>query len=189
MKRFVPISLCALMLSLAQASAPGGGVAVAAENGPPPALAPTPSAKAVDYARRYLVAIRMDETIRLMMDALGPMLVEAEAGRRPGLTTAEKTALLSATTESMVAIMPQFTEIYALELAAIFSEDELRQLAEFYESPVGRSVTAKTKLMSQAGERAMTKLLPELTEDMLERLCKRIDCQGPTARPTDSQAS
>lgn len=183
MHKTISALMCASVLSLV-AQAPWRGAA-AAENAPSEAAAVQPSEKAVEYARRYLVAIRMEDTIRLFMDALGPALVEGEAAKQPGLTAADKQLILEAVTESMVAIMPRFTDLYAVELATIFTEDELRQLAEFYESPVGRAYASKAQAISQAGERAMMALVPEISRNMEQRLCRRIDCD----RRADSVAS
>lgn len=185
MFRTVGALVCALLLALAPQGPMRG--AAAAEDARPALPADPPSAQAVDYARRYLVAVRITDTIRLVMDALGPALIEGEAAQRPGVTAADKQVIAEAVTESMVAVMPRFIDLYATELASILTEDELRQMVEFYEGPVGRSVTAKTRVMSQASERAMLKLLPEITEELEARICGRITCDGD--RPARSRAS
>lgn len=185
MFRTVGVLVCALILSMTPQS-PLQGAAAAENAGRTPPASP-PSAQAVDYARRYLVAVKITDTIKLVMDTLGPALVESQAAQHPGITAADKQVILESATESIVAIMPRFIDLYAAELASILTEDELRQMAEFYEGPVGRSVTAKTRAMSQASERTMLKLLPELTEELEARMCRRIACEGD--RPAQSRAS
>lgn len=177
--------LCALLLALAPQSPLRG--AAAAENARPTPPAGRPSAQALDYARRYLVAVRITDTVKLVIDALGPALVEGEAAQHPGVTAADKQVIAEAVSESMVAVMPRFVDLYAIELASILTEDELRQMVEFYEGPVGRSVTAKTRVMSEASERTMLRLLPEITEELEARICGRISCEGD--RRARSQAS
>lgn len=186
MSRIVCVLLCASLLSLAPQS-PLRGAAAAEDASQAPLSADEPPARAVEYARRYLIAVKMEETINIVMEAFGPSLVEAEAARRPDLSASDKQIVLESVTESLAAIMPRFIDNYAVELAGILTESELRQMAEFYESPVGRSVTAKTKELSQASERAMMSLLPEITRELEQRLCRRIDCGGatlPAAQPS-----
>ena len=183
MRKLMGAIVCASILSFAP-QAPLQGAA-AADNAPKAATIAKPSEKAVEYATRYLVAIRIDESIKLIMDVLGPSLVEGEAAKRPELTASDKKLILDSVTESMIAVMPRFTELYAVRLASLFTEEELRQLAEFYESPVGRAYVSRMKLISKASERSMMELVPEITKEIEERICRRIDCTPPSS---DSQA-
>lgn len=68
------------------------------------------------------------------------------------------------------ALKDDYVELYAQE----FTEPELRQLAEFYRSPLGRKVAEATPRLSaqgaQIGQRAVEEHMGELQQAVLQRM-------------------
>ena len=175
--------LCALAL-MAIALSPAVAGEKNAKQTPPEAASPVK----LDYARRYAKAINLDGAMSSMMEAMIPLAVAAEIAKRPGFTEREKQALHEAAAETGVAMSPRFADAMAEQMAAIYTEEELRSLAEFYESPIGRSITAKEGALTRAGEGAGEEIVPEFAADMIRRLCKKIDCNSTTAQPAHMQS-
>lgn len=180
MSRLFFAGLCAMLLAIGGMAAPSG---VRAQDN---AARARPSAKSLDYASRYAKAVNMDKAMLDLMEMIMPLAIEAEAGKRPGLTSKEKAALQSAALESSRVMSARFVELLTEKMAGVYTEEELRSLVEFYESPVGRSIAAKEDALAKASEAAAAELVPEFANDMVDRLCRKIDCEASTARPTST---
>ena len=132
--------------------------------------------------------VRRELGTRTVFNLLGPLSNPAGAKRQ--LLGVYSTGLVKPLAEALKALGSEDAMVGdvakpAAERAGSFPL-ELRQLAEFYESPVGRAYVSRMKLISKASERSMMELVPEITREIEERICRRIDCTPPSS---DSQAS
>lgn len=142
-----------------------------------PATAPkvataAPSAKAMDLSRRYFKAMRLEDSLGKALDTLDPALLGVEDG-----DPEQAEAMRAATKQALDAAMPRYIEKMTPLLAAAYSEEELAALVAFYESPVGRSVVAKSRDVGGISSQAMKDLLPDIMDDAMDRYCQQMGCE------------
>lgn len=159
-------------------------LAAHAETAPTPAApavaAPSPDdaglARREALARRYFTAVRMDQQMSLMIKSLMPMMLQQQKAAHPGMTDDQMAVVTEATTEAMADFTPKYLDRVAHAYAETFTEDELTQIVAFYESPVGQSVIDKNAALMPQITSILQDMLPELTENMKQKLCARIAC-------------
>lgn len=135
-----------------------------------PAVTTPPSARALALTDRYLKAIDMEKLMVDMVGSLGGMM-------GPEFTKSEEAkAMMEASQEAVVAITPKLVERMAPLMASIYSEEELEAMVNFYESPIGQSILAKTGAATQASAAVTRDLMPELITQMFDRYCAKRVC-------------
>jgi hypothetical protein len=142
---------------------------------PQTAAAPRGSAKALALSRRYMQAVDMQKQVDVILQTLLPQMLAAQGD---GLTPEQRNVISQATRESMAALYPKILDQAANEYAILYTEDELQALVDFYEAPLGRSITQKAPKAAPAMSAAMAKLLPDLQADILARVCAKVDCSA-----------
>lgn len=136
-----------------------------------------PSAAQMALVRRYMAAIDMPSMLKAMMESMTPaMLQDMEKRSGQSLPVDVRDALVSSTTEAVVAITPRMMDAMAPVLASGFTEAELRAAVTYMESPEGRSFMAKSPAMMSKAMPAMQPLIPEMQADMQARFCRKVDC-------------
>jgi hypothetical protein len=151
---------------------------------PQAAIAPQPTAKALALSQRYIKAVDMPKQLDTVPAILLPQLLAAQGA---SLKPEEADVLSQVTREAMTAFYPKILAEAANEFATIYTEDELQVLVDFYEAPLGKSITEKAPRAAPAMAAAMKKMVPELQADMLQRLCAKIDCS--TKTPANKKAA
>ncbi|MBI1407556.1 MAG: DUF2059 domain-containing protein [Caulobacter sp.] len=147
--------------------------APAAKNAPAAEAAkPAPSPRSLELARRYFDAIRMTDTVRDVLEGIDPVMALGEDAE-DGTDSATMRASIN---EAFVAAMPEYIDALVPIVAGIFTEEELEAMVAFYESPLGRSSTAKAAQMTAPTTEVMIKLLPRILEDAMERYCSKTTC-------------
>lgn len=164
MSPFIRAAVCAAALSSAF-TAP----AFAAE----PAKAAAAPSRALDCAKRYNKAMRIEETVEAMMRSMLPIMMQQYGGS--GKTEREK-LMLDAIVESSNAMMPKALDDLAPVMVETFTEAEICGLADFYESPTGQGVVTKMPSYTKASGEMMSRFIPQLQQDMARRICQKIDC-------------
>jgi hypothetical protein len=132
--------------------------------------------------RRYFVAVNIDKTMDAMMKSMAPAMFEQMRKSNPSITAETSKAVSDATIEAMAEIEPKYMSLLVDIYADAFTEDELTQLVDFYESPVGRSVTAKTPALAPKVTQVMVTLMPEIQASIKAKTCAKIAC--PTEKST-----
>ena len=167
---------CALVLSFALCCS-----ARAAETSPPPvaAVQSAPSARSLELVKRYLVAVHFDAVVDRMVGILMPAMMKLATDHDPDLSAEQKADLTKAAEHAMAEWHPKYVERLEVEIARIFTDDELQAALTFYESPLERSMIAKQAAMSDAAVRLSAEMSPELKKLMLEEVCKTLDCSKP----------
>ncbi|HET9161465.1 MAG TPA: DUF2059 domain-containing protein [Caulobacteraceae bacterium] len=141
--------------------------------------APTPHQ--LDLARRYIDDTHMADVIRSSVQGMRPVMM-AQLGVK--LTDAEGAQFDAAFDASYKRFLDQYFARVTPVLAETFSEEELTQLVAFYESPVGRSMIAKTPVLQAKLLPVIADLMPGFQADISQELCARFDCNaGQTAKP------
>lgn len=147
---------------------------------PLPSVAPAqPSARSVELAHRYVLAIHMDRTFAQVMGPMSKMMLEQFSADSDKLPPEFKRALEETMIESSQTLMQEMMKRLEPEIARIFSEDELQALVTLYESPTGQSILSKTPQMTEATVKMMPDIIPLYTQDFEKRLCTKIDCSKP----------
>lgn len=137
---------------------------------------PAVSARKLELTRRYLRAIKFEETMKATMDGVMPSMMEQMlAGQGIHDSKASKAAS-EAASESVMAFIPRMLDLMAPIYAEAFSEQELNDLVTFYEGPTGQSVMAKSRALAPKMGPVIVQLLPDLQADVHKRLCAKIDC-------------
>ncbi len=138
-----------------------------------------PSARQLELAQRYVVAIRMERTFDAGMDAMLPTL---KAGNSK--VSGEKfDAIMAAMSEVTKSMVGEMSVRMAPVLAEVFTERELEELVAFYEGPTGRAVIDKSPQLAAKMAPLMQEIMPQMQAQMAERVCKITDCPPPAARP------
>lgn len=174
MKRLVLAAAAAMLFVAAPA------VAQEAPRLIPVATQDADRAEKLALAERYLTAINGEKLMNAMMESMvGPML---EDERIP----AEKREIIrQIALESFAVVIPQMMDASVEIYADAFTVEELRGLVAFYESPVGRSLMAKTLMLTQRSNELYGRFVPILQAEMLDRMCARLGvCEPDGVAPT-----
>ncbi|HVI30940.1 DUF2059 domain-containing protein [Phenylobacterium sp.] len=171
--------LAAVALALASTTV------VRAQPAPPPASAAEAGPRAEALVRRVLKAMDFEKQIDVVVTAMLPVMQERIAKEHPEITAAQHGVLAETTLEAMrESFVPEMLEAVIPIYAATYSEAELEAMATFYESPVGRSILDKTPTLAPKVAKATQGLIPRLADEMLIRVCQKLDCEAPKTRPS-----
>lgn len=100
-------------------------------------------------ARRLMELTHADDLIRqLEPQAINPLLAslkQMNPGREQEIQTLAESDLLPAITKSTAALMPRLVAIYASH----YSEDDLRAIIAFYQTPAGQRLIASLPAITQ----------------------------------------
>jgi|GEM_PF-1807097 len=180
MLRSVRVAACAAVLVHAPLSAAFAAPAAKVLDN----VAPKASPAALACANRYNKAMRMEDTMRAVMQGMIPMMT-AELPKASGpIEKQRQDAALEAITESVSRMTARMLDDLAPVMAVSFNEAELCALAAFYESDVGQSVIDKMPKFTADSAAVTAKYMPLMLEDMMTSLCRKIDCEGPANDPT-----
>lgn len=174
------IAIAALLLS----SVAGGPVA--ARQVAAPALQAAPSPQAVALTRRYLAAMRVDESLKPMMNNMMSAMLDQQIKSRRDLTPEQQNlaqkAISAAFVETLDAgMLDRLFEALIPSIARVFSESELKAMVDFYESPVGQSIISKMPAYGEASSAAIVAIMPEMQADMERRIRKNLEAVVPPA--------
>lgn len=142
--------------------------------GATPALA-EPSPRALDLARRYARAINFEAQMAAIMDNMVPAMVEQKL-REKGetLPTEMKAAIGKVGASTAREISPRMLDAMIPVIAEVFTEAEMQAAIEYYESPLGRSLLAKTPTFTARLAPTLTALTPEIEKAFETNFCREI---------------
>ncbi|WP_395670805.1 DUF2059 domain-containing protein [Phenylobacterium sp.] len=155
------------------------------------AQAPAPAQAAVSprseaLVRRLMKALDMEKQMDALLTATLPGFA-ARMNSGAQLSEAEKTLVLDTALETMREVVtPRLVEAVIPLYAEHYTEAELAAMVTFYESPVGASIMAKTPAMAPKVAAATQALMPAAMEEMLTRLCTKLDCAPSGIKPRRS---
>lgn len=105
-----------------------------------------------------------------MESMIGPMLASGS------IPEDKQEIVREVAVESFQAVFPQMMQANVEIYAEAFTLEELEGLVAFYEGPIGRSVMLKSVDLARTSGDAVARFQPIIREEMLKRLCSRIDC-------------
>ena len=157
-----------------------GALPAAAQTVAPPAQAAEVEAKAA-LVRRYFAAIQFDKLMNGMIDS---MLQNILAD--PRIPADKREVIEDVAIESFAAVLPGYMDRVVAVYAEEFTREELVGVVDFYESPVGRALTARSVMLTRRTGELMDYFQPAFEADMQRRLCERIGCD-PEVVPTSKR--
>ncbi len=137
--------------------------------------APAPSPRQVELARRYVVAMNMDQSFEGMMKSMLP-IVQSQMRDAEKLTPEQHEVLAKITLDASRRMMSKMMAKMPVLLAEVFTEQELEGLVNFYESPIGQSLIAKSPQLSAKMAPLMPELMSEMRTEMMSRICELVAC-------------
>jgi hypothetical protein len=138
--------------------------------------AATPNPRSLELAHKLFTEMHMDQMMINMMHQMAPAMIAQQRKVNPNLTDQEAKAISEAATESASNLMQKVIDRSIPLYAATFTEKELQDLVNFYDSPSGQAMLAKMPALTAKMGPIMTDLMPEMTADMTQRICSKIDC-------------
>ncbi|PHY20003.1 hypothetical protein CSW59_09130 [Caulobacter sp. BP25] len=144
------------------------------------ASAAAPSAEAMALTRRYIAAMRMEQSMKPMMLSMVDAMIEQQAQRYPNLNDDQRKRLAGAVMAAVEdvynnGLMARIADKMAPGMATVYSVDELKALVAFYESPIGQGIIEKMPALGQISGRAIMELLPEMQNDLQSRIVKNVE--------------
>jgi hypothetical protein len=143
-----------------------------------PALAedPAPNPHSVELVRKLFTEMRTDTLMGDMIRQMAPAMMAQARQRNPNLSAADAQAISDATSASMDAMMKKMIDRSVPLYASTFSEKELQDLVDFYDTPTGRAMLVKMPVLMSKMAPIAAGLAPEMVADMTQRICARTDC-------------
>ena len=174
MKRFFVIALGALCLSggLAQAQAQTSATPASAA----PVSKATPATRAL--AERYFEVVHYDKMLNQMMKGMMPAMIEAMRRQTPDVTEAQGQIFSDVALEASQDMFRRMKAPMLDAMAEVFTEQELRDLIAFYQTPTGQALLAKTPELTQRMAADMPAIMGDMQAEMHAKLCARMTCAG-----------
>ena len=145
---------------------------------------PAPNAHSVELARKLFTEMPHDQMMDNMMRQLGPAMIAQARKSNPNLSAQDAKVITDSAAEASAAMMQKVIDRSIPLYAATFTEKELQDLVDFYDTPSGQAMLAKMPvLMSKMGP-MVTELVPEMTADLTRRVCAKVDCSKHPAPAT-----
>jgi hypothetical protein len=171
------------MLNLRYAAA---GLAAIAVLGATPAVcadAAAPNAHSEALARKLFTEMHMDQLMGNMMHQMLPAMIAQQQKANPHLSEHDAQVISEAVGESMDGLMQKVIDRSIPLYATTFTEKELQDLVNFYDTPSGQAMLAKMPVLTTKMIPIVTELMPEMTADVTRRICSKIDCTKRAAPP------
>ena len=165
------------MLNLRHAVAAIAAVAIL---GATPALcadAAAPNARSEALARKLFVEMHMDQMMGNMMHQMLPAMIAQQRKANPNLSEHDAQIISDAVSESMDGLMQKVIDRSIPLYATTFTEKELQDLVNFYDTPSGQAMLAKMPALTTKMVPLMTELMPDMTADVTRRICAKMDCK------------
>ncbi len=139
--------------------------------------ADTPPESRIEAATDLLRATHAAENVGALLDTLMP-LQKAQLRRAvPGLSDEAAEALLLKVREAILARQGEMLRLYGIEYAQHFSEQELRDLAAFYRSEVGKKYIALVPVLLKESVPLMTRWLLGVIVQEEQNILKTLPLQ------------
>lgn len=143
----------------------------------------------LELSRRYYEALNLDAMVEAMLDGMLPAIL-ANSPNAALLSEKQRKAIGEVSKEATLSILPQLKQATITLTAEYFSTEELGALVDFYESPLGKSIVAKTPAYSARSGELMRDILPTVTAKIPSLICAhqelKASCRSGEARAAAS---
>lgn len=151
------------------------------------ASAEAPSPRALELAKRYVTATRMDAFFEGLVSSMSPVLIAPQVGGGAPLSSDQRKVVEEAVVQTTAEVSRQMAAEAAPQLAATYSEKQLEEMVAFYESPTGQAVVTKAPELNARMLPMAQDMLPEIQARMQAKVCAKINCSAPTRSPSLKQ--
>jgi hypothetical protein len=165
------------MLNLRRAVAAIAAIAILAATPALCADAAAPNARSEALARKLFAEMHMDQMMGNMMRQMAPAMLAQQRQANPNLSDRDAKAISDAMAESMDGFMQKVIDKSVPLYATTFTEKELQDLVNFYDSPSGRAMLEKMPVLTTKLVPIVTEMMPEMTADLTRRICAKTDCK------------
>ncbi|HZZ31660.1 MAG TPA: DUF2059 domain-containing protein [Phenylobacterium sp.] len=138
--------------------------------------APAPSAHSLELAKRLFAEMNMSQLASAMMKSVEPAMLAQARKSNPALTDEQAKAVSEAVSEASNDMMSKLMERMIPLYASTFSEKELQDVVAFYDGPSGRAMLQKMPVLMASMGPIMAELMPQMTADVMRRVCAKTDC-------------
>ncbi len=122
--------------------------------------------------RRYFEAIDFDR----MMVGMNDSLLSTMLAQNAALSPEQADIIRESYAEAWEMVGPGYMDQIISLYAEVLSHDELTEMVAFYESDTGRSITAKSVVLTERTGELYESLAERLMPVLFERMCSRMDC-------------
>jgi hypothetical protein len=149
-------------------------VPIASDAAPSKVEAPSPSK--LELARQVMEASgTQDQTTAILRNVFAQMVDSVEKSA-PADKKANADAIIRATNDALSDMVPKLREIAVRAYAETYTDRELADMLAFFQSPSGRSMTAKRPQLMQTVMGQTLRMLPDIQRDMGARICAATTC-------------
>jgi hypothetical protein len=170
-----------IVAALAAVLASGGVTPALAQAAPAPGAAKV-SPRSAELVRRMYRAVHIDTTMDAMMASMMPAMTEEMTRRTPGITDEQRRLINEVVQDVMHDATPKILDRLIPAYAATFTDEELKAVVDFYESPAGVAIVTKMPLMAPRTAELMREMMPEIETEMVTRFCAKVNCNVTPAR-------
>ena len=137
---------------------------------------PAPSPAALEHARHVIQSMHAEKLYDQMISAIETSVISSMTKNLPAdkqqfAQTFEREYL-----EAMRAIMPKITDEMTIIYATDFTEQQLNDINQFYESPTGQAMLAKTPQIGQQLIPVVMAQIPDALAHAFEQTCQKTTC-------------
>lgn len=177
MRKLLSVAAAALLISAAGVSGAHAQTATA-----PAASAESATPAKLALVQRLDKAMNFDGMMNSMMGSMMPAMIDAQRKAHPEITDAQAKVISDVSISVLQKYTPKMKEAMYQVYAETFSEDELKSIVEFYESPNGQAVLHKMPLVMQKFLPAVTAMMPQMQADMQQQMCEKLKCPAQPAK-------
>jgi hypothetical protein len=144
--------------------------------------------KRLELARQIydlIGAQAMSTTVHSMTTAMSMQFANVMDDR----SEARAKAIVAAVSDGMTSIMPQVTDAGISSMAHTFTEEQLRDILAFYESPTGHVLVRKMPVVTQQSIIAMGTYLPQMMAGVEDSFCSRVKCSSKERKGFEAAAA
>jgi uncharacterized protein len=144
----------------------------------------TPNPHSEALARKLFAEMHMDQMMGNMMRQMAPAMLEQQRKANPNLSEHDAKVVSDAVAESMDSLMQKVIDRSIPLYATTFTEKELQDLVDFYDTPSGQAMLAKMPVLTTKMIPMVTDMMPDMMADMTRRICAKTDCTQHAAPAT-----
>jgi hypothetical protein len=98
-------------------------------------------------------------------------------------------AMVAAVGDGMNSIMPQVIDTSVSAMAHEFTEDQLRDILDFYQSPTGQVMLRKMPAIARQSNSAIVTYLPQMMAGVEDSFCSRVTCSSKERKGLEAAAA
>lgn len=180
MRNFLSVATATVLM--ASAGAAGAQAQSTTAVAAAPAETVTPAKLAL--VQRLDKAMNFDSMMGTMLNSMLPAMIDAQRKAHPDMTDEQARVVSDVAVNVLQKYIPQMKDAMYRTYAETFSEDELKSIVEFYESPNGQAVIHKLPLVMQRFMPAISAMMPQMQAEMQSQICAKLKCPAQTAPST-----